>query len=184
MPPATQTTYGKLTTSKDSVTQVLPEDDGTTLAERTPYTDNSLYNNGSFPHYQGVIKMLGETIVHDGQAIAPGGRIVVGKEYVTQRRQPPAVHSTGRVYLGAGSVLSTAGLWVDLPYVVQLSDDFKLGSRDLADSPLQKGGFLINQTRDGGHPQGLAPVVRHRRARSATCGARCWRRPPPAAPSP
>lgn len=139
-----QTTYGTLTTSKDSVTQVIPEDDGTTLAESDPYADNSLYNNGSFPHYQGVIKLLGETVVHDGQAVAPGGRIVVGKEYVNNdNASRPA--QTGRVYLGADSVLSTAGLWVDLPY----SDNyltFKLGSLDLANAPLQKGGFLINQT--------------------------------------
>ena len=139
-----QTTYGTLTTSKDSVTQVLPEDDGTTLAESDPYTDNSLYNNGSFPHYQGMIKMLGETIVHEGQAVAPGGRIVVGKEYVSNDNasRPP---NSGRVYLGAGSVLSTAGLWVDLPYSSNYLT-FKLGSLDLANAPLQKGGFLINQT--------------------------------------
>ena len=138
-----QTTYGTLTTSKDSVTQVLPEDDGTTLAESNPYTDNSLYNNGSFPHYQGMIKLLGETIVHDGSAIAPGGRIVVGKEYVNNdNASRPA--QTGRVYLGTDSVLSTAGLWVDLPYSSNYLS-FKLGSGDLADSPLQKGGFLINQ---------------------------------------
>ncbi|MBI3433123.1 MAG: filamentous hemagglutinin family protein [Hydrogenophilales bacterium] len=139
-----QTTYGTLTTSKDSVTQVLPEDDGTTLAESDSYTDNSLYNNGNFPHYQGMIKLLGETVVHDGQAVAPGGRIVVGKEYVNNdNASRPA--QTGRVYLGADSVLSVAGLWVDLPY----SDNYlsvKLQSVDLANSPLQKGGFLIGKT--------------------------------------
>lgn len=139
-----QTTYGTLTTSKDSMTQVLPEADGTTLAESDAYTDNSLYNNGNFPHYQGEIKMLGETVVHDGQAIAPGGRIVVGKEYVNTDNtdRPP---KTGRVYLGADSVLSVAGLWVDEPYDSNYLT-FKLGSLDLADSPLQKGGFLLNQT--------------------------------------
>jgi filamentous hemagglutinin family protein len=141
-----QTTYGTLTTSTDSVTQVLPEDDGTTLAESDSYTDNSLYNNGAFPHYQGVIKMLGETVVHDGSAIAPGGRIVVGKEYAIDPSTGSASKpdGTGRVYLGADSVLSTAGLWIDRPY-----DDnylsFKLGSLDLADAFLQKNGYLINQ---------------------------------------
>src|SRR3569832_434427 len=49
-----QTTYANsvLTTSKDSVTQTLPENDGTTLAESDPYADNTVYNTGSFPHYQ------------------------------------------------------------------------------------------------------------------------------------
>lgn len=42
-------------------------------------------------------------------------------------------------------MLSTAGLWVDLPYESNYLT-FKLGSLDLADSPLQKDGFLINQT--------------------------------------
>lgn len=70
-----QTTYANsvLTTSKDSVTQTLPENDGTTLAESDPYADNTVYNTGSFPHYQAVIKMTGETVVHEGQAVAPGG---------------------------------------------------------------------------------------------------------------
>lgn len=144
-----QTTYDKseLTTSKDSVTQVLPEDDGTTLAESATYTDNSLYNNGGFPHYQGMIKMLGETIVHEGSAIAPGGRIVVGKEYAIDRASGSASKpdGAGRVYLGADSVLSVAGLWVDLPYSSNYLMNFKLQSTDLANSPLQKGGFLINQ---------------------------------------
>ncbi|HQT71372.1 MAG TPA: filamentous hemagglutinin N-terminal domain-containing protein, partial [Thiobacillus sp.] len=136
-----QTIYGSLTTSKDSVTETLPEADGTTLAESTPYADNKVYSPGGF---QAVIKLVGETIVHEGQARAPGGRIEVGKEYVSNdpSARPPA---TGRVYLGADSVLSTAGEWVDLAYESNFLS-FKLGSLDLADSPLQKGGFLINQT--------------------------------------
>jgi filamentous hemagglutinin len=138
------TSYGTLTTSKDSVTQTLPEDDGTTLAASDPYTDNSVYNNGSFPHYQAVIKLLGETVVHDGQAIAPGGRIVVGKEYVSNDNDQRPTQS-GRVYLGANSVLSTAGMWVDLPYASNYLT-FKLGSLDIANAPQQKGDFLINQT--------------------------------------
>lgn len=141
-----QTTYANsvLTTSKDSVTQTLPENDGTTLAESDPYADNTVYNTGSFPHYQAVIKMTGETVVHEGQAVAPGGRIVIGKENVNN--DPTSRPSqTGRVYLGTDSVLSTAGLWVDLPYESNYLT-FKLGSLDLADSPLQKDGFLINQT--------------------------------------
>lgn len=141
-----QTTYANsiLATSKDSVTQTLPENDGTTLAESDSYADNTVYNTGSFPHYQAVIKMTGETVVHEGQAVAPGGRIVIGKENVNN--DPTSRPSqTGRVYLGTDSVLSTAGLWVDLPYESNYLT-FKLGSLDLADSPLQKDGFLINQT--------------------------------------
>ncbi|ODV02419.1 MAG: hypothetical protein ABT23_05895 [Thiobacillus sp. SCN 63-57] len=141
-----QTIYANsvLTTSKDSVTQTLPENDGTTLAESDPYADNTVYNTGSFPHYQAVIKMTGETVVHQGQTVAPGGRIVIGKENVNN--DPTSRPSqTGRVYLGTDSVLSTAGLWVDLPYESNYLT-FKLGSLDLADSPLQKDGFLINQT--------------------------------------
>jgi filamentous hemagglutinin family protein len=136
-----QTTYGTLTTSKDSVTETLPEADGTTLAESAAYADNSVYaTNGG---YQGVIKLIGETIVHEGQALAPGGRIVVGKEYVNNDAsvRPP---SNGRVYLGADSVLSVAGEWVDQAYESNFLT-FKLGSLNLADAPLQKGGFLINQ---------------------------------------
>ncbi|MBS0330275.1 MAG: hypothetical protein JSR30_10500, partial [Proteobacteria bacterium] len=76
--------------------------------------------------------------------VAPGGRIVIGKENVNN--DPTSRPSqTGRVYLGTDSVLSTAGLWVDLPYESNYLT-FKLGSLDLADSPLQKDGFLINQT--------------------------------------
>ncbi|ODU49825.1 MAG: hypothetical protein ABS92_04905 [Thiobacillus sp. SCN 63-374] len=142
-----QTTYGTLTTSKDSVTQVLPEDDGTTLAESDTYTDNSLYNNGSFPHYQGMIKMLGQYVDHEGSAVAPGGRLVIGKEYSVDPASGSASKpdDAGRVYLGKDSVLSTAGLWVDRPY----EDNYlpvKLISLDLADAYLQKGGFLINKT--------------------------------------
>ena len=133
-----QTTYGTLTTSADSVTEVQPEADATTLAESALYTDNNLYN---LEGYQGVIKLVGETVVHKGQALAPGGRIVVGKEY--DGINPPAY--SGRVYLDSNSVLSVAGLWLDRPY----SDNyltFKLGSLDLSNAPLQKGGFLVNQT--------------------------------------
>ena len=84
-----QTTYGTLTTSKDSVTQVLPEDDGTTLAESDPYTDNSLYNNGSFPHYQGDDQDAGRDHRPRGQRHR-AGRPHRGRQGICQQRQQPA----------------------------------------------------------------------------------------------
>ena len=139
------TTYGTLTTGKGSVTQALPRDDGTTLAEGSAYTDNTLYNNAGIPRYQAVIKLVGDNIDHEGSAVAPGGRITVGGEYLQTGGGGTRPTGSGRVYLGSDSVLSAAGDWVDLPY----SDSylsFKLGSLDLANDSLQKGGFLINQT--------------------------------------
>jgi filamentous hemagglutinin family protein len=132
------TTLGTLTTGKGSVTETMPVDDGTTLSEGDAYTDNTLFNLLSIPHYQSVIQMEGQTVIHEGSAIAPGGRIEIGA--LSSRASQP-----GRVYLGADSLISVAGDWVDMPY----SDNyltFRLGSLDLANVPMQKGGYLINQT--------------------------------------
>lgn len=136
--PTGSTTLGTLTTGKGSVTETLPVDDGTTLSEGDTYTDTTLFNLLSVPHYQSVIQMEGQTVIHEGSAIAPGGRIEIGT--LSSRASQP-----GRVYLGSDSLISVAGDWVDMPY----SDNyltFKLGSLDLANAPMQKGGYLINQT--------------------------------------
>lgn len=109
---------GTLTTAQGSVTEALPTSDGTTLAEDQDYSQ-----------FRPVIRMQGGTVDHNGSIVAPGGSIDI---------------TAGRLFLGAGSTLSTAGLWSDLPYASSQLE-FKLTSFDLRDSPVQKNGFLLGQ---------------------------------------
>ncbi|MGO9443352.1 MAG: filamentous hemagglutinin N-terminal domain-containing protein, partial [Thiobacillaceae bacterium] len=113
-------TNGALTLTPGSVTQTQPVSDGTTLAQDQNYSQ-----------YNAVIQLQGSTVDNFGSVVAPGGTV--------------AINASTRFLLEPGSLLSVAGTWSDLPYDANFLT-VKLTSFDLANDPMQKGGFLLGQT--------------------------------------
>jgi len=133
------TTYGTVTFGAGSVTETPLLDDEATLARADSYSAfeaSSVDDNGntrSFHRdFRSWIHVVGERIDQQGTISAPGGSIDL-----------LAYGSNARILLGAGSLTSAAGNWVDLNVADNMLDIARLTSNDLKDAGDQKSGVLL-----------------------------------------
>ncbi len=128
--PAASRVYkaGSVNFAAGSVTEVVPD-----VLDKATVPDAQ-----SYVPYRGVITATGRTIESAGLVRVPGGRISLNAS--------DTVDSTGaRVYLGAGSVTSVAGVWADVDVAKNLQT-FRVTSNELKNSPDQRNGILRGAT--------------------------------------
>lgn len=146
------TRYGTITFAAGSRTETPLLADGATLAHSDSYTKFQASvvkpdgtSNTVSRDYRAWIHVVGNTIENQaatstaagGVISAPGGAIDL------------IVRGAGsRVLLGAGSLVSAAGNWVDQSMASNIIHVQRLTSNDLADSPLQRSGALLGAAVD------------------------------------
>ncbi|MEW6438346.1 MAG: filamentous hemagglutinin family protein [Pseudomonadota bacterium] len=132
---------GPLVLMPGSVTTVLPDEDGET-------TTSTQAANTSFK--PGSINLTGGTVIFDGGSLveAPGGNVGATAQFPASGN-PAGIDGEviGRVYVDSGAVIDVSGLTdVTEPVSSTLLSIGPLTSDDLADSPLQRNGFLFTRT--------------------------------------
>jgi filamentous hemagglutinin len=120
---------GGVTFGPGSRTVVLPE-----LASGQTSTDAQVFSPSE-------IVATGRTILAE-----PGAAIVAPGGIVNLLASDPNGGGTGRIYLGAGSTIDVSGTRDVSIAMARNFVDVQLNSAELADSPLQKGGFLQGKT--------------------------------------
>ena len=115
---------GSVTFKAGSVTEVAPD-----AADKNTVPDSQNYQQ-----YRGAIEATGRTIENHGVVRAAGGRIALNASDTTDAQG-------ARVYLGAGSETSVAGVWTDVDPQKNLQT-FRVTSNELKNSPDQKNGVL------------------------------------------
>lgn len=148
---------GTLVLGPNSVTTVLPEEDGatttSTAAATTAFTSSSL-------------TLSGETVTFQSGSLleAPNAKLTINAvlDKVGDYTNPVA----GRIYVDSGAVMDVSGLAdVELPMSALLVTIPRIGQNELANSPLLRNSFLYRQknvavdsTQSGVLPDGLAWV--------------------------
>ncbi|PMS21760.1 filamentous hemagglutinin [Trinickia dabaoshanensis] len=129
---------GLLSFGPDSVTAVMPDDNGQT-ATSTPGT---IFTPGSVNMTAGSVWFEGGSLIE-----APGSKVSVTAltPKVTFAATPPGQMAVeGRIYLDNGAAIDVSGLSnVELPIAQTLVTIDRLGQNELADSPLLRDGFLF-----------------------------------------
>lgn len=115
---------GSVTFKAGSVTEVVPD-----AADKNTVPDSQNYQQ-----YRGAIEATGRTIENHGIVRAAGGRIALNASDTTDAQG-------ARVYLGAGSETSVAGVWTDVDAQKNVQT-FRVTSNELKNSPDQKNGVL------------------------------------------
>src|SRR5579883_692334 len=137
---ATAFRTGPLAFLSGSVTTVLPDEDG----ETTTSTEAA---NASFR--PGSMNLTGGQVTFDSGSLveAPGSTVTVVAQYPAGNLVPFGGEVVGRVYVDSGAVIDVSGLPdVLLPVSSTLVTIGPLTADDLADSPLQRDGFLLGKT--------------------------------------
>ncbi|MEW6435567.1 MAG: filamentous hemagglutinin family protein [Pseudomonadota bacterium] len=130
---------GPVTFETGSVTAILPEEDGTTTISTPSATASFVAGKASISG--------GSVTFQNGSLLdAPGASVsVTATAGFFQSPSDPTVAS--RIYIDNGAVIDVAGLPnVELPVADTLVTIGPLTANDLADSPLDRSGFLIGQT--------------------------------------
>lgn len=128
-PEGTLTTKaGSVTFKAGSVTEVVPDAED----------KNTVPDSQNYQQYRGAIEATGRTIENNGIVRAAGGRIALTAADATDPQG-------ARVYLGAGSETSVAGVWTDVDPQKNLQT-FRVTSNELKNSPDQKNGVLRGAT--------------------------------------
>jgi filamentous hemagglutinin len=127
----------------NSLTTVVPEEDGQTAAVGQPQT-------------QSLIRLEGETVnVLGGASIwAPSGKVALSASsnplYLYSIDNNPALVSTflpdaGRVYIGEGATIDVAGLKMVSLAAAQNAVDVNARGNELRDAPIQRDGALAGK---------------------------------------
>ncbi|MEW6435850.1 MAG: filamentous hemagglutinin family protein [Pseudomonadota bacterium] len=132
---------GPLVFAPGSVTTVLPDDDDET-------TTSTQAANASFK--PGSMSLIGGSVIFDNGSLveAPGGNVTAVAQFPAAGN-PAGIDGEvlGRVYVDSGAVIDVSGLPdVEEPVSSTLVTIGPLTTDDLADSPLQRNGFLFTQT--------------------------------------
>lgn len=157
----------KTAVNKNGSIWILGRDVTTTAGSRieTPLdtaATTRLADDQSYDPYRAEIKVSARSLMHAGSMTAEGGRVWLHADWngatavtasnsaKTSRLQLSGAEPAGgprnnRIYLEAGSSVSAAGAWADLP-MSKNELTVKLTSNDLKDAPFQKGGTLLQQT--------------------------------------
>lgn len=133
---------GALVLSPGSVTAVLPEENGETTTSTQAATAS--FKSGSALLSGGSVTFQNGSLVE-----APGASVSVVTKIAsivtTSAPSDPTV--AGRIYVDGGAVIDVAGLPnVELPASAGLITIGPLTANDLANSPLQRNGFLLGRT--------------------------------------
>ena len=126
---------GALVLGPNSVTAVLPEEDGTT-------TNSSTQANTTF--VPSALNLTGQTVTFQSGSLldAPAANLTVQAVIYAGNTNPVA----GRIYADNGAVIDVSGLAnVDLPISALLVTIARIGQNELADSPLLRDSFLYTQ---------------------------------------
>jgi filamentous hemagglutinin family protein len=144
---------GALVLGPNSVTAVLPEEDGTTTNSSTQATTTFVPSK---------LNLTGQTVTFQSGSLldAPAATLTVQAEIYAANTNPVA----GRIYADNGAVIDVSGLAnVELPISALLVTIPRIGQNELADSPLLRDGFLytqqnvvIDSTQSGTLPDGLS----------------------------
>jgi filamentous hemagglutinin family protein len=132
---------GPVNFASGSVTTILPEENGETT------TSSSAANAAFVP---GAVNVTGGSVTFQGGSLidAPGASlsvIAVADSVYTHAPSDPTV--AGRLYVDNGAVIDVSGLAdVELPVAAALLTIGPLTANDMADSPLQRNGFLLGRT--------------------------------------
>jgi filamentous hemagglutinin family protein len=148
---------GTLLLGPNSVTTVLPEEDGTTTTSTAAATQ--AFTNSS-------LALTGETITFQSGSLleAPSGNLSINA--VVDKPSDYTNPLAGRVYVDGGAVMDVSGLAnVQLPMSALLVTISRIGQNELANSPLLRDSFLyrqqnvaIDSTQSGVTANGLAWV--------------------------
>lgn len=115
-------------------------------------TDTTQLTQDQAFQFRPTVRVDGNSILSQGRVTAPGGEITftaVG---------PGAEPGPTRIYVDAGSVVSVAGNWADLPASSNVLS-VRLTSDSLADSPVQRGGILQGETVAFDVRRGKPPIL-------------------------
>ncbi|GGF46910.1 hypothetical protein GCM10011611_61660 [Aliidongia dinghuensis] len=129
---------GPLVFGPQSVTTVLPQENG----ETTTSTQSA-----SQTFVPGSMNLTGGSVIFQGGSLveAPGASVGVTALQLAQSPLDPTVAS--RIYIDNGAVIDVSGLAdVERPASATLVTIGPLTANDLADSPLQRNGFLLGKT--------------------------------------
>ncbi|MEW6438309.1 MAG: filamentous hemagglutinin family protein [Pseudomonadota bacterium] len=132
---------GPLMLLPGSVTTVLPDEDGETTT--SDQAANTSFKPGSISMTAGAVTFDDGSLVE-----TPGGDVSVSAQ-LPSAGAPISVDRDlpGRIYVDSGAVIDVSGLAnVELPVSDTLVTIGPLTADDLADSPLQRDGFLLGQT--------------------------------------
>ncbi|KDB08115.1 filamentous hemagglutinin family outer membrane protein [Burkholderia sp. lig30] len=127
---------GLLSFGPDSVTTVLPDDNGQT----TPSTPGAVFTPGSIAMTAGSVWFQGGSLIE-----APGSGVTVTALTPAQAGAVPPGQTAvpGRIYLDSGATIDVSGLAnVELPVANTLVTVARIGQNELADSPLLRNSFL------------------------------------------
>ncbi|HVT34932.1 MAG TPA: filamentous hemagglutinin N-terminal domain-containing protein, partial [Nevskiaceae bacterium] len=134
---------GSLVLAADSVTALLPEHDGETTT--TNAAADAAFQRGS-------ISAKGSAITVNAGALieAPGENVSLAAIAQDAGQVHPLIGDgsiAGRLYVDSGATIDVAGLAdIELPASSLLVTIPRLGQNELADSPLQRNGFLFGQS--------------------------------------
>jgi filamentous hemagglutinin family protein len=130
--------YGRLTFGPGSITEVTPElDNAATTTREQAFTPSSVQAFGR------------QIVLEEGARIAAeGGRITLSAQATLNPAQPAFDYDdpASRIYVAAGAVIDASGTTgTRIPAEANLVE-VELRGAELADSPLQRNGFLRGQT--------------------------------------
>lgn len=135
---STTSRAGLLSFGPDSVTTVMPDDNGQT----TPSTPGATFTPGSIGMTAGSIWFQGGSLIE-----APGSKVsVTALTPSASGAQAPAGQTAvpGRIYLDSGATIDVSGLAnVEAPISQSFVTVDRIGQNELADSPLLRNGFLL-----------------------------------------
>lgn len=129
---------GLLRFGSQSVTAILPDQDGETTTSSA--SADAVFKPGTATFRGGAITLEGGSLI-----AAPGANLTFAA--VDNVRKAPGLDPVwGRVFVGRGATIDVAGLSdVQLSMETNLITVPRVGQNELADSPLQRDGFLYRQ---------------------------------------
>ncbi|RUL63080.1 filamentous hemagglutinin N-terminal domain-containing protein [Dyella dinghuensis] len=154
---------GTLTLGPNSITTVLPEQDGSTTTSTAAAT-------AAFEQSDSKLTLSGQTVTFQSGSLleAPSANLVINAYPATSAYSGDdyANPQTGRLYIDNGTVIDVSGLAdVELPMSALLVTIPLVGQNELANSPLLRNSFLyhtadltVDSTQSGTTANGLAWV--------------------------
>jgi filamentous hemagglutinin family protein len=137
---------GPLSFGPQSVTTILPDEDGETTTSSAAAT--AAFQSGTISASGNSIALQGDGQGGGALIYAPSGSIslvAIPDDFAHRASSDPTV--AGRVYVDSGAVIDASGLPdVVLPVSANFVTIGPLTANDLADDPLQQNGFLLGQT--------------------------------------
>ncbi|MEW6436323.1 MAG: filamentous hemagglutinin family protein [Pseudomonadota bacterium] len=137
---------GPVTFGPQSVTTILPDEDGETTTSSASAT--AAFQSGTISASGNSVTLEGDGQGGGALIYAPSGSVslvAIPDDFAHRASSDPTV--AGRVYIDSGAVVDVSGLPdVQLPISANFVTIGPINANDLADDPLQQNGFLLSQT--------------------------------------